>query len=91
MDENFKFIELKERNLSFVHATFFHGKKLDAEDTSRILIPETDIRVIVQTADQADPNSDLFKYEAFFFILNKDSKDIMVSLSTQMFGLRKSS
>lgn len=47
LDANAEFVYLKERNLTHVHASIFHGQKL--EPTTDLLVPQHDVRFIVQT------------------------------------------
>ena len=76
-DAILNFLSMSERNLSWVHATVFHGKEVSScqrdfkiflntffiqmESTKKVLIPENDIRFVIQTADKVDCNSNLFK------------------------------
>lgn len=59
LDSNFKFACLKERNLSHVHSTFFHGKLVSK--SKDLLVPEHDVRIVVQTAEPIAQDSHLFK------------------------------
>lgn len=59
LDKDFKFEELKERNLTHLHATILHGTRMP--ERSDLLNPETDIRFLIQTSAPVLPNSELFK------------------------------
>jgi hypothetical protein len=59
LDREFKFAALRERNLSFVHATFFHGQEV--AQTKALLIADNDIRFHVQTHNPVSENHPLFK------------------------------
>ena len=59
LDNDFRYVELRERNLSYSHTTLFHGKEVAA--TRDLLVSENDIRFHVQTHNPIGENNALFK------------------------------
>ena len=59
LHEDLSFKELRERNLSYVHSTVFHGEKV--EDTDNQFIPQHDWRFLVQHGPEITSNSESFK------------------------------
>jgi len=69
LDNEFKFEELRERNLSHVHATFFSGRSPADQDEEQnnlqknkdLFVDSNDVRFHVQSYQKPLPGSNLFK------------------------------